>query len=140
MERSYAMARGEKDINTKISPGIASYCNIYLQYGFFWAPQMAPLGPKVAHRSSANQPAWPCAAFGEVGAPTWAISVAARALVAARRCGSGAALWALGCLLSCFAEAPSSTSAACCGFNGEILGCFFPLLVPICYKCLEKAV
>jgi len=29
---------------------------------------------------------------------------------------------------------------ACCGFNGEILGCFFPLLVPICYKCVEKVV
>ena len=54
----------------------------------------------MAHRSSANQPAWPCTAFGRARAPTWAISVAARALVAAwhgvvvvvrcRQCGADA--------------------------------------------------
>ena len=53
---------------------------------------MASLGPRAAHRSSANQPAWPCAAFGKARAPAWAISVAARVPVAARR-GGAAWVW-----------------------------------------------
>jgi hypothetical protein len=61
--------------------------NIY-EYGFFPAPQMASLEPKAAHRSSANQPAWPCTAFGMIKAraPTSAIFVAVRVPVAVRPC------------------------------------------------------
>ena len=65
-------------------------------YGFFLAPQRAALGPKVAYQSSAHQPAWPCAAFGKVRAPTLTIFVAHGAAIrsAVRAlCCTGAALW-----------------------------------------------
>jgi hypothetical protein len=55
--------------------------NIYV---FFLGPQMASLDPKVAHRSTVA----PINLHGPAPGTTWAISVAARAPVAVRRCGT----------------------------------------------------